>query len=99
MHDKNDRFRLVGYRLVAENRDEERILNLGEFSIQKTMFGKNPEIHLMLSTTRNSASSQTADCADNSTGESRECLCGHPHLPDGTCPICISCVYTPRVKE
>ncbi len=29
----------------------------------------------------------------------KECLCGHLHLPNGTCPICISCVYTPRVKE
>ena len=22
------------------------------------------------------------------------CVCGHPHRPDGSCTVCVSCVYT-----
>lgn len=50
MHDKNDEFRLVGYRLVAETRDEERILNLGQWSIQQELFTQDSALHLILET-------------------------------------------------
>lgn len=29
--------------------------------------------------------------------QSSDCVCGHPHSSDGSCTVCISCIYTPRV--
>ncbi len=47
MHDKNNLFRLIGYRLVAENRDEERILNLNQWSVKREQFTQETAIHLL----------------------------------------------------
>ena len=48
MHDKNNGFRLVGYRIIAENWDEERVLNLNEWLVEREHFGPETAIHLML---------------------------------------------------
>ena len=42
MHDKNNTFQLIGYRLVAENRDEERILNLNRWTAYREQFSELP---------------------------------------------------------
>ena len=47
MHDKNNTFQLIGYRLVAENRDEERILNLNEWSVKREQFTQETAIQLL----------------------------------------------------
>ena len=60
MHDKNNLFRLIGYRLVAENRDEERILNLNEWSVKREQFTQETAIQLTLSPKCDSAEIQTA---------------------------------------
>ena len=48
MHDKNNGFRLVGYRIVAENWDEERVLNLNEWSVQRECHRTETAIQMVL---------------------------------------------------
>ena len=59
MHDKNNGFRLIGYRLIADCRDEERILNLGEWSVQREQFGPDMAIQILMS--QSSAATPTAE--------------------------------------
>ncbi len=50
MHDKNSEFRLIGYRVVSENKDEERVLNRSSWSVQRE-HGAETAIHLILTST------------------------------------------------
>lgn len=48
MHDRNQEFRLIGYRVIAENRDEERIINLSQWKASVAQFSQEAEIHLRI---------------------------------------------------
>lgn len=88
MHDKNDGFRLLGYRLVAESHDESRILNLCEWSIQREHFCQETAIQVILkesSTTQKSAKNRGAANAEPFTGIVR--CCERDDDGDGNCPI------------